>query len=45
MHRLPRHNVIRVFEGFAGYGSNGKVDEFIAAVNKANWGITLTREE
>ena len=20
MHRLPRHNVIRVFEGFAGYG-------------------------
>ena len=20
MHRLPRHNIIRVFEGFAGYG-------------------------
>lgn len=20
MHRLPRHNTIRVFEGFAGYG-------------------------
>lgn len=20
MHKLPRHNVIRVFEGFAGYG-------------------------
>jgi len=27
-----------------GYGSNGKIDEFILAVNNANWGITLAKE-
>lgn len=27
-----------------GYGSNGKVHEFITAVNNANWGITLAKE-